>query len=120
MSGNILYENFFIVQSEIQEDALPLPGEKYLIADNEAGTKKRMETASYVRCYTKNRLFTGKRVATKLWVGDYTSQDTFEEFAQKAKGIDRIAVLRADVDNLGKTFMSGFVDKKGDDRYVGI
>ena len=118
MSGNILYENFFIVQSEIQEDALPLPGEKYLIADNEAGTKKRMETASYVRCYTKNRLFTGKRVATKLWVGDYTSQDTFEEFAQKAKGIDRIAVLRADVDNLGKTFMSGFVDKKGDDRYV--
>ena len=56
MSGNILYENFFIVQSEIQEDALPLPGEKYLIADNEAGTKKRMETASYVRCYTKNRL----------------------------------------------------------------
>lgn len=118
MSGNILYENFFIVQSEIQEDALPLPGEKYLIADNEAGTKKRMETASYVRCYTKNRLFTGKRVATKLWVGDYTSQDTFEEFAQKAKGIDRIAVLRADVDNLGKTFMSGFVDKKGNDRYV--
>lgn len=87
MSGNILYENFFIVQSEIQEDALPLPGEKYLIADNEAGTKKRMETASYVRCYTKNRLFTGKRVATKLWVGDYTSQDTFEEFAQKAKGM---------------------------------
>ena len=118
MSGNILYENFFIVQSEIQEDTLPLPGEKYLIADNEAGTKKRMETASYVRCYTKNRLFTGKRVATKLWVGDYTSQDTFEEFAQKAKGIDRIAVLRADVDNLGKTFMSGFVDKKGNDRYV--
>ena len=29
-----------------------------------------------------------------------------------------MSVLRADVDNLGKTFMSGFVDKKGNDRYV--
>ncbi len=40
----------------------------------------------------------------KLWVGDYTTGDTFEKFAQKAEGIKRIGVLRADVDNLGQTF----------------
>lgn len=41
----------------------------------------------------------------------------FEELAENAKGIKRIAVLRADVDNLGTTFVHGF--KRGDDdKYV--
>lgn len=33
---------------------------------------------------------------------------TFEQFAEDAEGIDRIAVLRADIDNLGVAFMKGF------------
>ena len=27
----------------------------------------------FVRTYAKNQMFTGKHVATKLWVGDYTT-----------------------------------------------
>ena len=73
---------------------------------------KRMEKDSYfVRVYAKNQMYTGKHIATKLWVGDYTTGDTFEKFAQKAEGIKRIGVLRADVDNLGQTFVAGFAGK---------
>ena len=71
-----------------------------------------MEKDSYfVRVYAKNQMYTGKHIATKLWVGDYTTGDTFEKFAQKAEGIKRIGVLRADVDNLGQTFVAGFAGK---------
>ena len=58
-------------------------------------------------------------MTTKLWVGDYVAKDatTFEELAEKSKGIKKIAVLRADVDNLGTSFVYGF--KRGEDeRYV--
>ena len=66
----------------------------------------------YVRTYAKNVMYTGKHIATKLWVGDYTTGNTFEEFADQAEGIKRIAVMRADVDNLGQAFVSGFSKEK--------
>ena len=72
-----------------------------------------METDDYfVRTYGKNKLYTGKSVTTKLWVADYTKKGkTTENYAKEAEGIDRIAVLRADVDNLGQAFVSGFPEK---------
>ena len=67
-----------------------------------------MENDDYfVRAYSKNKLYTGKHIATKLWVGDYSTGSTFEEFAREAEGISRIGVLRADVDNLGQAIVSG-------------
>lgn len=118
MSGGILYRDFYTVLTERTEDALPLPGEKYLTAVSKEELLKWMDTAQYVRCYTKNNVFTGRYVTTKLWVGDYTTGDTFEQFAEKAEGIKRIGVLRADVDNLGAAFIQGFVRKNGDESYV--
>ncbi len=118
MSGNILYQQFFVVMTQKESGALPLPGGRYLAADTKEGLKNRMGESTYVRAYTKNDMYTGKHVATKLWVGDYTTGDTFEEFAQKADGIKRIGVLRADVDSLGKTFVYGFQRPDGDDRYA--
>ncbi len=104
MSGSILYENYFTVMSEPNKDALPLPENRYLAADTKESLLKRMESENYVRCYTKNEIYTGKHVTTKLWVGDYTTGDTFEKLAEQAKGVERIGILRADVDNLGTTF----------------
>ncbi len=116
-STEILQKKYFIVTTEKQENALPLPGEKYLTA----GTKERllhlMEKDSYVRSYTKNQLYTGKQVSTRLWVGDYQTGDTFEELARQAQGIERIAILRGDVDNLGSTFVGGFHRQKEGGRY---
>lgn len=58
-------------------------------------------------------------MTTKLWVGDYVAEgaNTFGELAKKSEGIKKIAVLRADVDNLGTSFVYGF--RRGEDeRYV--
>lgn len=109
-SKDILYKDFFAVLLGKNHGGIMLPGDYSLIAQTEEELKKRMTTdPAFVRAYSKNRFFTGKYVATRLWVGDYTQKGmTTEEFAKAASGIDRIAVLRADVDNLGRAFVSGF------------
>ncbi len=46
--------------------------------------------------------------ATRLWVADYSSAGTLQELVENGKGISRLGVIRADVDNLGTAFVSGF------------
>lgn len=120
MSGNIMDDGkkYFTIVCEQLENSLPLPGDKYLIADTKKDLLKRMEKDTYVRCYTKNDIYTGKHVTTKLWVGDYTTGDTFEKFAEQANGVKRIGILRADVDNLGTTFVDGFQRDDGKRQYT--
>ena len=112
-SQEILYKHFFTVSLKEREGAIALPGDKYLISQDEKALKKSMEEDPYfVRTYGKNKFYTGRSVATKLWVGDYTQKGkTTEDYAKEAEGIDRIAVLRADVDNLGRAFVSGFPEE---------
>lgn len=118
-SSNILYDAFFTITLEKSEKALPLPGGYYLTADNEESLKTKMQYDDYfVRAYGKNRMFTGKHISTKLWVGDYTTGKTFAQFADEAEGIDRIGIIRADVDNLGQAFVSGFENPDNENRYV--
>lgn len=119
LSQKILYGDFFTVVKE-QAGELPLPGGFSLLADDERSLKKRMaeDGGDFVRAYGKNRMYTGKNIARKLWTGSYTSGNTFEEFASQADGIDRIGVLRADVDNLGHAFVAGFKNPANGDRYV--
>jgi CRISPR-associated protein Cas10/Csm1 subtype III-A len=119
LSKDVLYSDFFSVVLEEEGEGLPLPTGCLLVADNEASLRKRMEKDPYfVRAYAKNKMYTGRHIATKLWVGDYTTGDTFQEFAEKAQGIGRIGILRADVDNLGQAFVAGFHDEKNGDKYA--
>lgn len=122
LSKNILYDKFFgVVEDAAQQKGLPLPGGYSLIACHDeadikgklaAGEKGNLSSDErLVRIYGKNELYTGKYIATKLWVGDYTTGDTFEKLAESAEGIKRIGVLRADVDNLGQAIVSGFDGK---------
>lgn len=119
IGATIMYADCFTILCQPEENALPLPNGRYLIMESKKELEKHMQETSYVRAYMKNDLYTGKHVTNKLWVGDYLpekSQNTFEDMADKANGIKKIAVLRADVDNLGTTFVSGF--RRGeDDRY---
>lgn len=118
-SNNILYSSFFTVTLEKSRYALPLPGDYYLVADDqESLVKKMQQDDDFVRTYSKNKMYTGKHMATKLWVGDYTTKKTFEEYAAQAQGIERIGVIRADVDNLGQAFVSGFENPDNHNRYV--
>jgi len=71
-----------------------------------------------VRIYTKNKHITGLKYARTLYMGDYCYKPNLGELIDSldeiGEGISRIAVLRADVDNLGKAFISGF-EKEGSD-----
>lgn len=124
-SKNILNDSFFTVTLNKSETALPLPGGYYLTSDNKSSLQSKMEQDDYfVRAYSKNEMYTGKHIATKLWVGDYTTKgvkgtlSTFGEYAGASEGIERIGVLRADVDNLGQAFVSGFANPENENRYV--
>lgn len=118
-SAKILKAKIFTVTLDNRADGLPLPGNCKLITDTEESLRKRMaDDAYFVRAYGKNKMYTGKHVATKLWVGDYTNGSTFEELANSAKGIHRIAILRADVDNLGHAIVAGFDNPENNNRYV--
>lgn len=83
-----------------------------MLMENREQVRTRMQTdGSYVRCYGKNRRFTGENLSAKLWIGDYSSAKEFTELASASQGIKRLAVLRADVDNLGQAFVAGFEGK---------
>lgn len=115
LSGSILYQDYFMILREpAGEAALPLPGNMFLTAGNRQLLQKLMLGSSYVRSYTVNAAVAGDVTATRLWVGRYTTGDTFGELAEKAEGIERLAVLRGDVDNLGHAFVSGF---KANEKY---
>ncbi len=118
MSKGILYYPYFAVTEATDKSGLPLPFGRELLAVSDDTLRKLMESPEYVRCYAKNEPYSGKFVATHLWVGSYSTGDTFEEYAEKADGIKRIGVLRADVDNLGATFVSGFTRQDGDRKYA--
>ncbi|MFR5398545.1 MAG: type III-A CRISPR-associated protein Cas10/Csm1 [Lachnospira sp.] len=101
LSGKILNEKyaFFTILSEKEDNALELPLGYYLVAEDEKELQKRMliGDSKYVRTYGKNKMYTGKNVATKLWVGNYHSDcNTFEEMAKKSEGIERIGVYKHD------------------------
>lgn len=121
--GEELLKHSALVVLDTPDDNLPgielpsLQGRRYLMAMSEQEVEKY---ASHVqRIYVKNIMYTGKKLATRLWMGDYiTVSDThtmeLEELAKLAggtresAGIDRLGVFRADVDNLGAAFMAGF------------
>ncbi|MDD4570260.1 MAG: type III-A CRISPR-associated protein Cas10/Csm1 [Tepidanaerobacteraceae bacterium] len=110
---------FTIIEGKHDENALPLPINKLLIADSRQSLTMRMKNDSnYVRSYGKNDMYTGFHFTTKLWVGDYNNGNTFEDLAKASGGIERLGVLRADVDNLGQAFVSGFEGKESGDKYV--
>lgn len=119
ISPQVVREDVFFVVENNQDKklpytALPLPFGQIL-------TVKELDEVrgqEYIRVYSKNRPSMGCGFATNIWVGDYTARNSkksskyFEDFAKEAIGINRIAVLRADVDNLGKAFIAGFKEQK--------
>ncbi len=116
ISQAVLYKNEFVVTTDETCGDLPLPCGKYLAADDYSKTEMK-KAGTFVRSYIKRDGYKGDSSATRLWIGDYTTGASFEEFAQKAEGIKRLGVLRADVDNLGTAFVHGFKRPDGDEHY---
>jgi len=112
---------FVVSREEIKGTSLPLfsaQGEDLKFSALKVEEVKEIlkkDNDKVLRIYSKNTYRTGFSLATKLWLGDYalSNQDgdikTFAELAESSRGIGRIGVLRADVDNMGAAFVSGFV-----------
>lgn len=116
----ILTKNAFCVSAERGAEALSLPGigrTLYLTAEE----LDDVDRLSYKieRIYAKNAAYTGDLPAAHLWLGDYSAREDgsvleMERLARRSggaedsRGIPRIGVMRADVDNLGAAFLAGF------------
>lgn len=88
--------------------------------------KRKLEALGYSviwkHIYVINEAETGNQVANRLWIADYVSRKTngdvydFSELANLSGsdtvGIQRLGVLRADVDNLGAAFIGGFINHR--------
>lgn len=127
LGENILKDDsIFLISREKQADAMPIfgfSGDYYLYAVNEAQIGAFNDI---VRIYSKNTADLAKD-AIRLWIADYcarTENDTvmtFDELAQascqKERGIKRLGILRADVDNLGTAFIGGFIKSGEADKF---
>ena len=95
-----------------QESLLPVGFGKYLHPIKVHDIKEQDQSR---RLYAKNKFYTGLYQSSYLWVGDYNQGLTFADYAGKGEldtvGIDRLGVLRCDVDDLGSAFISGFKGK---------
>ncbi|WP_303322530.1 type III-A CRISPR-associated protein Cas10/Csm1 [Cloacibacillus evryensis] len=116
ISSEILKKEIFAVVLEDDQE-----GEKYLNVPNIYTEKPRhiqfknhdealtkIKNGEAVRVYSKNSPHSGYNYSTNLYMGDYVYDKDLENLAEEANGVKRIAILRADVDNLGRTFTSGF------------
>lgn len=92
-----------------------IPFDRYLVSDDKRSLKNRIsEDRTYLRSYGKNHGDPSLHTA-KMWVGDYCAEKELARLSEQSEGIDRLAVLRADIDNLGQAFVGGF-----DDNHVNI
>lgn len=114
-SKSILESKIFIVENKLDEElkySLPLPFNRVLtsVKDEEEFKKKFKNREDYIRVYRKND-YKEENSSTKLWIGDYCYDNKLNILTENAEGIKRLGVLRADVDNLGQSFVKGFAKK---------
>ena len=110
-ASQMMRSEYFAVWKNVSnnEDMLPLPFGLSLTAETIESLKKYSEKP--VRVFVKNRLGDEHSDAVGIYVGDYASSSSFEELTKSSEGIKRLSVLRADVDNLGQAFVSGYSDE---------
>lgn len=120
-------DQYFSVFYAVKDNdkCLPLPNADGDTVYLKMTSKKSLEdllkntSTNLIRFYSKNNQVTGHSMATHIWMGDYHISEenmiaTFEQMAQCSKGVKRIGVLRADVDNLGQAFVNGFLRQTSD------
>ena len=102
-----------------------LEGYVSILINNKSYILKNMDKIH--RYYAINSNYTGDKLCRNIWVGNYNITENgkenlieFKELVKKSKGIERLAVFRADVDNLGTLFQSGFENKGSKEPYKNV
>ena len=121
ISPQLVTKDVFVVEpcDKIGPDGLALPFGRQLVMYSRDEYMRKNPTR--IRVYTKNTWDMGENLSTHIWMGDYTAGEKglgFSGYEGKGAtlddgvGIPRLGVLRADVDNLGATFVSGLPEDK--------
>lgn len=105
ISGDILKDDavFAIVKDESNKSGIRLSNDRRLISCTLSAVD---DVPGLIRFYYNSETKKHYANGIKIMVGNYSPREktTLEELAQTSKGIKRLGVLRADVDNLGNTF----------------
>ncbi len=112
ISNDLRDKSFFIVS---ESGKLKMPFNKYLSVLNHHEAEKLANQKMNTKIYSKNEPFVGQDISTNLWMCDYDYASQHEEmkhsgissYTERSLGIRRLGVVRADIDNLGTTFISG-------------
>lgn len=111
--SNDLRDNSFFVLSD--EGKLKMPFNQFISIVNYEQAENALANKYDVKIYSKNEPYVGLNISTNLWMCDYDYASQHEEtryegissYAHREEGIRRLGVVRADIDNLGATFISG-------------
>ena len=117
----------FFMEKNCEENSSKLKFPKYpkgsveiVFRNFETVEEVEKESDKFYRFYSINDDYFGKGNSRNIKIGNYNIKPTneekenslveFTELVKKGKGIERLAVLRADIDNLGTLFQTGFED----------
>lgn len=118
----------FFMEKNCEENSSKLKFPKYpkgsveiVFKNFETVEEVEKESDKFYRFYSINDDYFGKGNSRNIKIGNYNIKSTneekenslveFTELVKKGKGIERLAVLRADIDNLGTLFQTGFEDR---------
>jgi len=119
----------FFMEKNCEENSSKLKFPKYpkgsveiVFKNFETVEEVEKESDKFYRFYSINDDYFGKGNSRNIKIGNYNIKSTneekenslveFTELVKKSKGIERLAVLRADIDNLGTLFQTGFEDRR--------
>lgn len=103
------HSHFVIYNQRLKKAGWELPFHQWIYPVTKKELLTLMQEDGYIRSYSKNQFYQGKKVSTNLWIGDYSYHSLLEALREGESGIHRLAAMRADVDSLGVTFQRGFV-----------
>ena len=111
--SNDLRDKSFFVLSETGK--LKMPFDRFISVIDYEEAEILAQNNNQIRIYSKNKPYIGVGISTNLWMCDYDyasqNQDMREKsigsYVEREEGIKRLGVVRADIDNLGATFISG-------------
>lgn len=108
LSSDLIEQDIFVIASKGLVE-LPFGKKLSVLSLSDAEKLKREDNGALL--YSKNISRTGQDYMTRIDMGDYTFCSDFHELLLKNEnGINRLGVLRADVDNLGQAFVNGIPD----------
>ena len=116
ISNDLRDKSFFVVADS---GKLKMPFGKYISVVNRKDAEAIVKSGGFEQLYSKNNPHVGIGIATNLWMCDYdfsilygeSKEKGISSYIEREEGIKRLGVVRADIDNLGATFISGIPER---------